>query len=59
MVWSVLHYFSHCSFAFVILHADVLTNCKDTIIWIISVKEYALVSRWRCTGFVHCIGYPL
>jgi hypothetical protein len=56
MVWSMLHYFSHCSFAFVILHADALTNCKDPIIWIISVREYALIRRWRCTGFVHYIG---
>jgi hypothetical protein len=56
MVWSMLHYFPHCSLAFVILHADALTNCKDPIIRIISVREYALIRRWRCTGFVHYIG---
>jgi hypothetical protein len=52
----MFNYFSHCSFAFVILHADALTGDKDSGVFITSLKKYTLICHWRCTGLVlHCI----
>ena len=59
IVWSVFNYFSHCSLAFVVLHADALPNGKDPIVCITASNEYALVCLWRWAGLVHCILYSL
>lgn len=55
IVWSVFNYFSHCSFAFVVLHADALTDCKGSIVLITPSNEDTWVCLWRWAGLVHCI----
>jgi len=55
----MFNYFSNCSLAFVVLHADALARDKDSIVWVTPLNEYTLICRWRCTRLVHCIVYPL